>query len=50
MLDRDHPGVFEHEAYQYMIESNPKDPFGVGLADLASVEGDMKNRYILNFF
>lgn len=48
ILDRDYPGVFEHEAYQYMVESNPKDPFGIELADLASVEGDMKKRYVLN--
>lgn len=38
--------AFDAEAYQYMLESQPRQPYGDLLHDLACVEQNMRARYV----
>jgi gamma-glutamyl:cysteine ligase YbdK (ATP-grasp superfamily) len=43
---RYHNEAFDVEAYKYMLESQPRRPYGNSLQDLARVESDMRDRCV----
>lgn len=42
--------AFDAEAFKYMLESQPRRPYGDSLKDLAQVENDMRERYVAASF
>jgi gamma-glutamyl:cysteine ligase YbdK (ATP-grasp superfamily) len=38
--------LFDAEAYKYMLESQPRRPYGDSLRDLGRVDSNMRDRYV----
>jgi gamma-glutamyl:cysteine ligase YbdK (ATP-grasp superfamily) len=39
-------GLFDLEAYKYMLESQPQRPYGNSLQELGQVESNIRDRYV----